>query len=627
MMILTKRTVAGITAVICSLLSLQAQDTTKKLFPDFSSTIETSFGAKNLDGSSESTEIPGISAGGINADLNLKIKGSFSRASEWSVEKENGIEQKSGIGYEAGLSVNMAKLYEAAAENSGYTAASDTNFYSLIQPMIDWYEANRARFGLPYNPCKTPGGSPWPTTSYGGSSSRYRFIIGATVERSDDVAWTTAKWADAQALYNEIKNDISTAIDELYAGDLSTGDVSQFVYAGLSDADKRKAENKQKAIKEFKDVSSGTAEAASALSAISEAWIKITNIGHAADVRLDFAGRKLSAGNMLVSGLAGTTCKGSALAVSLKNGLVPGLEAEVAAGLAGGEAQTPENYDTQSLDYWPGIKSELALRTSARYTVFFQDISSELSVQGQGILTDMLVASNNFAVDAGVRWNTYGILSYGAGVEGMFINWRDRNVYDSDYKTSFSAAGDASAGAYGATLSAAASYKNKQFSSAVTDSSEDRFYGTSCDADYASANLNQAFKWNASLSFNPQYFCGLNIVTLTGGTTYFYYGDSLRMDGTGFFVNVETDLYDIIGIPVALYGKADYYRNPELTEWSDMSSLPDRTLIDFTSWKAGLTFTPVKAVELSVEYASNPSLSRRNSERISSLVCTGKISL
>ncbi|MBQ9495542.1 MAG: hypothetical protein IJR50_07900 [Treponema sp.] len=604
-----------------------AQDTKKKLQPDFSATIEGGAGWSNLGRNETLEKIPGVSDSGVSSTLDLKLKGSFFRASEWGVEKENGILQKSGVGYEVNISTNMAKLYELAF-NKDYSASSDTNYYSLIQPMIDWYEANRARFNLPYNPCGTPDGSPWPTTAYGASSSRYRFIVGSTVERADDVAWNAIKWRDAQDLYNEIKNKISEAIDNLYASELSTGDVSQFQYAGLSDNMKRKAELKQKAKTEFAKVSSGKSDGITFKEIVPSAYIKVTNIANMFDIRADFTGSRLAVGSMIVSHLAGTRERGSSLAFTLKNGFLKGFEADVALGIAGGEKQIAENWDTQKLDWWPGVKSELALKTSARYTVFFEKISSELVVQQGGIMTDLLLAPTNFALNAYARWNTYGFVSYGGGTEAVVLNWRDRNVDSSSAKFAFAISGDTHARIFGASLHADASYKTKQFSHVPYNTVEDRFYGVSAASDYNTANRLQAMQWSVQASFNPQYFLSYDVATVKGGVRGFHYGDKLSMNGFGFFANVEVDIQDVARVPVRMYGGMDYYKNSKLVEWDDMNSLPARTFADFTSWDIGASFTPVKDVlTICCEYRSKPSLSRRASKRISSLSCTAKISL
>lgn len=610
-------------AAVCA-AALYAQDSEKKLLPDFYGDVEVSAGAANLDGCRTIETVPGISSKGLDSDLRLNVTGSFIRASSWRMDKEDGIKQKSGIGYETGLTVNMAKLYEAAADKPD-TSSSDSDCYSLVQPMIDWYESRRAVYGLPYNPCNTADGSPWPTTAYGGSSVRYQFIKGASAERSDDVEWTSAKWADAQALYYEIKNDISTKIDELYAGNLSTGDVSQFTYEKLSEEQKRKAEKKQHAIKEFNNIAGGTSSGA-AVSAVSEAWFKITNIAHVMDIRADFTGRRLSVGETIYSALAGTTCSGSALTVSLKNGLVPGFTASAAVGVAGGEKQTAENWDTEALDYWPGIASEVALRGAVRYNTFFDNLQSSLDIQMQGIAEDMAVATENYAVDAGISWQTYGPLSCAVGAESLVLNWRDREDDSGSAETAWSAAVNAGAAVYGADIKAEAAYKTKHFSSAVTDSAEDRFYGTACSGDYETADIQPACMYRITAAYNPEYLTARDIVTVSGGIESFLYGNPLAVCGTGFFSEIKTRLDDVCFIPLCFYGKMSYYRNTGLTEWNDMNSLAGRTFSECTRWKAGMTYKPVKKLQISAEYASTPSGYRRVTERISSLTVTGRIS-
>ena len=601
-----------------------AQDSERKIEPDFTLQVETTAGSDNLSGNKSVESIPGVSASGLNSDLRLLIKGSFTRSSEWGVEKADGITRKDGIGYEAGMTLDIAKLNAIAKGDSAVTTGN-SSYYSRIQSMIDWYERNRGRFSLPYNPCETTTGTPWPTTAYGSSSSRYQFIKGSTVEPGYNVKWTSKKWADAQALYNEIKNDIETKIDEMYTGDLSTGDVSQFTYAGLTSSQKEKAEKKQRALKEFKDIASGTTASSSVTDAVTEAFIKVTNILHAADFRFDFTGKTLSAGRLISSELAGTTKSGAAAELSVKNGLFPGLKASLSGGLAGGEKSTAENYDTDVLDYWPGIKSELAAKADVQYITFIEPFQSELTVQAQGIMTDMLVANKNFAADMYVGIQKYGVLSGGGNIEGMFINWRDRLDDDSDYDTSWSLAGGLNAGFMGAGIEGTAAYKTKGFEHITVKTTEDRFYGRTCDSDYSAANLEKAVKTRAAVSFNPEYFLGMNVITVKVGAEAFLYNDDLAVNGKGIFTEVKLPMKDLIDVPLELTGRLSYYKNSELREWSDYSSFDELKTIDYMTWSAGASFTPVRSFSMNASYTSSPSYSRIDSERISTLAFTGKI--
>lgn len=600
-----------------------AQESYSGVYPEISTEMTFSSGIKNIDENATVDEIPGLSSE-YTADIGIQIKGSFSRASEWGVEKEDGIQWKSGVGYEAGFTVDMSKVYEAVnASDSSSSSSSTSNHYSRIQPMINWYEANMSKYGLPYDPCGTGTGM-WPSTSYGGSSSRYQFIIGSTVEPASDVNWTSQKWADAQALYNEIYYHIKTAIDQLDYSLLATGDVSYASYQDMSSSEKEKAELKMKAKREFEAIVDGDSDSTDLKDAVKEAYITITNIAGAADARVDFMGKRLLAGDKIFSHLAGQSEGGSALTVSLKKGLVQGLEASVFTGIAGGEEQVAEDYDTDTLDYWPGIDGEWAAGAKARYTFYAESLGATIQAQVQGIASDMLVAKKNFALDAGLSYSAKGFVGYGAYIEAMLLNWKDRTDDNADYDFSKSVAAGADVSFFGATLSAAGSWKSAFFEHKVW-SSTDRFYGYSAASDYYIANTEQAAKAQASLSFNPQYFTGYDFVTLSGGVEAFLYGDDLDVNGKGFFGKLELDAEDFTTIPLTVYGGFNYYKNSELIEWSDYSTLPDQDFADFTKFSAGAVFAPVKYLELSAEYASSPSYSRRNSERISSFTVNGKI--
>lgn len=392
----------GLTLIaVFSAFALYAQDSYSPLKPEFTTDMNFSSGIRNIDQNATVDEVPGLSSE-YSADIGVKLKGSFSRASEWGVEKEDGIEWKSGIGYEAGLSVDMAKVYSAFEGTKNYNETSDTNHYSLIQPMIDWYEANASKYGLPYSPFEGQiTGSRWPTTDYGSSSGRYQFINGSTVEPASDVNWTSTVWADAALLYNDVKYYIERAINQLNTDVFTTGDISQAEYADMYDADKNKAEMKMKAKRDFAAVASGRGTSKSIKDAISSGYVSITNIGGVLDARIDFLGKRLTAGEKLFSYLAGQSTTGSALTLSMKKGFVPGLEASVFTGIAGGKKQEAENFDTDALDYWRGIDGEWSAGGKARYTTYFENLGGTLQAQVQGIWSDILVADKNFAVDAG----------------------------------------------------------------------------------------------------------------------------------------------------------------------------------------------------------------------------------
>ncbi len=617
----------GLTAIaLGSLLCAQgafAQDKYSGMYPDFSADIEFSSGVKNLEDNPDLEVIPGLSSD-YNADLNLKIKGKFTRDSEWSVEKADGITDNSGIGYEASVTMDLSKLYVASSTTSSYTSASDVNHYSLIQPMIDWYEANMAKYGLPYDPCKA--GSAWPTTSYGASSGRYQFIRGSQVEKASDVNWTTTVWGDAEALYQEIKYDINSAIDNLYTDVFATGDVSQVMYASMSGSNKKLAELKMKAKREFKKIYNGTTttESNTFLDAIDSAYIKITNIGHVADARVDFLGKRLTVGDSLYSLLAGQSTTGSAVTVSMKKGLIQGLDAGVAAGIAGGDERDAENYDTSALDYYRGISGELAVKAYGRYTTFIEPWAGTLSAQVQGIASDVTEAKGNFALDAGVNYVSNTFIGWSAGLEGMFLNWADREALDLDYNSAYAVALNGSVGAFGATLSANGQYKTDRFSHKAYYST-DRFYGYTASADYYMATIKSAAMYNVKLDFNPQYFINRDIVDFTVGTNGFIYDSSLN--GTGFYTGLTFDLQNLVAVPVTFTAGADYYKNAELTEWDDYSTLPSQEWLEFTTLKAGVAYNPVKYLELSAEYVSAPSYSRRNTDRNSSFTLNGRIKL
>lgn len=616
----------GLTLIaVFSAFALYSQDSYSPLKPEFTTDMNFSSGIRNIDQNATVDEIPGLSSE-YSADIGVKLKGSFSRASEWGVEKEDGIEWKSGIGYEAGLSVDMAKVYSAFEGTKNYNETSDTNHYSLIQPMIDWYEANASKYGLPYSPFEgqITTGSRWPTTNYGSSSGRYQFINGSTVEPASDVNWTSTVWADAELLYNDVKYYIERAINQLDTDVFSTGNISQAEYADMDDAKKNKAEMKMKAKRDFAAVASGRGTSKSIKDAVTSGYVSITNIGGVLDARIDFLGKRLTAGEKLFSYLAGQSTSGSALTLSMKKGFVPGLEASLFTGIAGGKKQEAENFDTDALDYWRGIDGEWSAGGKARYTTYFENLGGTLQAQVQGIWSDILVADKNFAVDAGVSYKADGFVNYGAGVEAMFLNWKDREDANSDYRTAYSGLANANVGAFGAEIDLLAQYKTSAFEHRIW-TSEDRFYGYSLDSDYYIANAKPAAKLRGTLKFNPQYFVNYDFIDISAGYEAFIYGENFSFDGQGIFGKVSVGIEDFTTIPLTLYGGMNYYKNKNLPVWADYENLPAQNFLDFTKISAGISFSPARYFELSAEYTSNPSYSRRNAERISSFTLNGTL--
>ena len=380
-----------------------------------------------------------------------------------------------------------------------------------------------------------------------------------------------------------------------------------------------------KAKKEFSKVSKGTVSASSLADSLSSAYIKVTNIGKVADVRIDFLGKRLTVGRDIKSYLAGQTTGGAAVDVSLKQGLIQGLQLNVAAGLAGGEAQETENYDTTSLEYYAGKPGELAFKAGAKYNMFLEPLSMNLFVGADAVYSDALLSNGNFAIDAFAAVQRAGIVSFNAGLEGMFLNYKDRDIDNAEYKTAYSFAVNANAVAFGAKLNLNAQYKSANFSHETYNTTEDRFYGYTVDSDFYVANLKDAMIAKASLEFNPKYFISYDIVNINFGGEMFMYDSKIY--GLGVDAGLEVGFDDLLGLPVTLFGKGHYYKNSELKKWTDYEGLPEQTFIDFTQIRAGVKFNPVKQLELSCEYVSSPSYLRYNSERVSSFSLNGTIKL
>ena len=623
---------------LCTLGALHAQDSYSGLYPEITTSLTVSSGFTNLNENPDLETVPGLSSD-YTADFELLLKGNFKRLGEWGVEKNDGIQNKSGVGYEAALTVDLAKFFEIAEGSSASSmSGSYSNNYTLIQDMINWYEANMSRLGLPYDPCGTVMGTPlgtmWPTDTYGGGSGKYVFISGSTCEKASDVNWTTSVWMDAYQLYQEIYTDISTVLENLYTDTVlfttenyhfPTSDITEIEYSSMTSKAKKMAEIREKAKNDFYKVANGKTDSISVADAISTAYVKFTNIANVMDVRMDFLGKRLSAGTNIQSYLAGQSTTGAALKTSLKQGLIPGLEAGLSVGIAGGTEQDTEDYNTIELDYFRGYSGELAVMADARYTKFIPSLQGTLIVSGQAIDSDLLLANKNVAFDLGARYKSNTFVSFGVGAEGLFLNYKDREDDNASYKTAYSGTADMYVGAYGLTLSGSASYKTEQFAHKIFYVTEDSFAGYSLNSDYYTANLESALKAKGSLEFNPEYFTGFDIVTVNGGAEIFMYGDTLKKYGLGGFADLSFDIQDLTNVPVVLNVGAHYYKNDKVKVYDDMASLKEQKFIDYTKLKAGVTFKPVDYVTIGFDFMSDPSYSRRNNQRVSSFTLNGTI--
>ncbi|NLL63867.1 MAG: hypothetical protein GX241_06535 [Ruminococcaceae bacterium] len=356
---------------------------------------------------------------------------------------------------------------------------------------------------------------------------------------------------------------------------------------------------------------------------VSAAWLTVNNIFSVMDIRLDFLGARLSNGTMLKSSLATQSRSGSAATFSLVNTVLPGLSFSLAAGIAGGIAQKPENYDTIALDYYPGMPSEFGVQAKAGWNQYFTPLNSDLTASLEFIMPDLLVEMTNFAGGASLGWNTVGFISVNTLFEAQVVSWADRLVEGDKPELSMAFANKTSARVFGVSPEIQVQWKSAGFSSRNKNRVENRYAGITAKDDFDSVHLNSAFLLKAGFDFNPAYFLYKDIVNLHVEAEGFLVDFDLY--GLGWNGKVDVDLYDFTRIPLQLDGSVSYYKNEKLPVFADMNNLPERMFIDYLTWSAGLTFKPIKDITFMLNYNSKPSVSRRQSIRESSILFSTKI--
>ena len=335
-----------IVALLLVLAGLTAQETQTSNALVISGSVSSGIVFNNLANNLFVSSIPGLSGTTNLSNIELLISSEiFNPENQFSLYK--GIfSSSSGLGFSAGIVMNVADLFDTTKSASKTSFTSDTSGYPLIQKMIDWYVNNRDRYGLP----ATPFGTSWPSTSYGASAGRYRFITGNTVEPIEWVVWDQAKWSDARALYQDIKNAIEATIEAMTTSVTTGGGehINQFDFRTLPADQQALVIKEQEASDSFNSYVYGSS-ASFAINGVTieKGWLSFTNIAGVLDARLDFTGASMRQGALVASPRAVQEKSGLALTLAMRRGLLPGLGLSLGSFVSGGTASKTEDWNTK----------------------------------------------------------------------------------------------------------------------------------------------------------------------------------------------------------------------------------------------------------------------------------------
>jgi hypothetical protein len=600
-----------------------AQDKPASPASMLSGTLTLGAGETNLLDSPYVSDIPGLSSSLSAASVSLKFGDGAAYSYLDLSEEEEVIMRSTRMGYEASVVFDAANLYTYVAATTKTSVNGDSSFYSLLQPMIDWYENYKGRFGMAASPYST--GS-WPTDNYDSSASgRTRFIYGKTVEPMACVAWDSTKWYDAQKLVSEVKLKIEDAIDAI-SPDASSGKiVDQYAYAALPEAKRNLAQNELQAWTDFHAITDGT-DSKATLSGpnVQSAYIKFTNIGGVLDARLDFAGTRLFNGSLVASSRMDQPATGPGLALALPVGLIPGFNLSAATSLVGGKASVIENYETKNSEAIKGEASWLGLKLKAGYSII-DFASATVSL----LWPDLAQRPGTFAATVGAKVEDRGELAYQAELEGSFLGWQDRYDDSADDVTAYAAGFDGQLTAFGLTPRLSARYKSAGFWGQGGNDAEDRFAGVDLLGDFNCVKVKDGAAFDCGLAFDPAPFIGLSLGSIEGGYQALVYdlAGSQATLGEGFYAGLKLSLLDLADIPLSLKARVSNYENWGIYagRYADWNKAPTAGLLTGISWTASLCWDPKKEISLSLEGSGRETGWRMDTERLVSLAAKATI--
>lgn len=596
-----------------------AQEQSQQAGPILSGQITAGFVDANLLGDPFVSDVPGFS-GILSTDLELRLSSSAYRAAADRSVYKGVLTETRGLGYEFGAVIDMADMLDLGSVTSKASFDADTSGYPLVQPMLDWYSNNYARYGMP--PMS------WPTTSYGASSGRYQFIHGHTAEPIEWVAWDQAKWSDARALYVDLVDAIKNAIEAI-SPDVTSGSgehINQYSFQALSAPAKEKVLAEQDAYDGFQAFVYGSNGALSVNGIkIVKAWLAFTNLFGVMDARLDYKGSALSAGSMVRSPRSAQPEAGSTLRLAMAPGLVSGLSASITAALAGGVSSEAEDWNTKSMEAYPGEPAWLGVKLSAAYDLAFllgQDVTVGLDL----LFPDLTKRLDAGAASASVRYVLNGELSIDASVEADALLWNDRNIKADSAVFAVAFGGGVRADYLGLGVSAKAAFKQAGFGGWGGNDLSDRFGGLDLWSDFDAAKVGSALALEGGLFAVPSAILGMDLGGLSVGYRALLYGAAgLALQGTGLYADLTIKLRDLLRLPVSVALEAASWTNPGLVSYEDASAWPVRGLLSDVSWKASVSVAPSERILVSLEATDRDSGYKRDTYRVMSLGLNARI--
>lgn len=584
-------------SLLLALLALVATATAQEALslsgPKLAGTTTAGFADFNLLGNPFVADVPGFTGGLFLADIELVLSAAASRSAIDRTYYEDQYRFERVLGYEAGLKLDLAELLEteAAAYEADFDA--DTSGYPQVQRMIDWYVDKRARYGM--------ASITWPTTDYGAASGRYRFIYGNTVEPIEWVSWTQDKWSDARALYTDLRDAILSAIENI-SGDITSGSgdpINQYAFRLLTAEQQAAVLAEQEAYGSFEEYVFGSDSSLSIGGVkVKAAWLSLSNVFGFLDLRFDFLGSTLSTGTLVRSPRASQDEPGSSLRLALAPGLVSGLSLSITAAASGGIESVVEDYNTKTMEWYPGEASWIGARLAAAYD-FERLLGHELSVSLDLLAPDLLVRPEHLAASLGVDYQLRGALSVDAALEADAVLWNDRYLEADASELSLAFAAELAADWLGFGLETAAAFKQYGYGGWGGNLLEDRFDGVSLRGDFDAAKAGNALAVELGADIEPTAFFGMDLGALRGGYRVLLYGvESLALQGAGWYGELEFRTRELLGLPLALSLGAERWTNNGLVSYADAGAWPLPGLLDDVSWNASLAWDPTERYEV-----------------------------
>ena len=492
---------------------------------------------------------------------------------------------------EMGMSIDLNSLnnfIEGKDSDSSYTS-SDNNLYTKIQKMIDWYINNKARYGMSDYPGNYSANGGWPETLYG-TSTRYQFIIGNTVEDIDSVAWTSEKWDDASQLYTEIKTHIK---DEIYAISNKVDradDVDQFTMDSLTSDEKEQVLKEKEAVESFNDAYLGSSTDPEMGELFTSGYIKIKSIFNILDLTMEYKGSNVEIGRSLSSTRASqeNSLIGMRLDLALDEEILPNLSAGVLVVLTDGEESETEDWESMDYDMDEGESGDLGILLNGGYSIkSVGSLDMELGLLDIKNPTNFILAVYP-TIDI---WHKNKLK-----IEGEFdmFGYSDEKVEDDSLKLGMGAAIDMQATFYGVTPRVKALWKNDQFfGENSANLEEDRLPGTSYMDDFNSSNVKMAGALDAGLIFDTSKLFGREILSVGGGLNLFAYDPLENLDTLryGWYAGMVLKLKDTTEIPLTVDLNVSRYDHSGLVEFADYEGTGvDTSLISGVSWNVTMNY-------------------------------------